>query len=50
MTINLLTKVKYQIKYTNEFKRNYKKIKKQGKDTEKLILLFRTNHSPFFIY
>lgn len=36
MTINLLTKVKYQIKYTNEFKRNYKKIKKQGKDTEKL--------------
>ena len=31
-----LTKVKYQIKYTNEFKKNYKKIKKQGKDVQKL--------------
>lgn len=36
MTIDLTTKVKYQIRYTNDFKRNYKKIKKQGKDVEKL--------------
>ena len=34
--INLKTKTKYQIKYTNDFKKNYKKIKKQGKDVEKL--------------
>ena len=36
MAINTTTKVKYQIKYTSEFKKNYKKIKKQGKDVEKL--------------
>jgi hypothetical protein len=30
--IDLPTKVKYQLRYTNEFKKNYKKIKKQGKD------------------
>ena len=34
--IDLKTKVKYQIKYTNDFKKNYKKIRKQGKDVEKL--------------
>ena len=36
LTINFTTKVKYQIRYTSEFKKNYKKIKKQGKDVEKL--------------
>ena len=34
--IDLKAKTKYQIKYTCEFKRNYKKIKKQNKDVEKL--------------
>lgn len=34
--IDLQTKTKYQIKYTTDFKKNYKKIKKQGKDVEKL--------------
>ena len=34
--IELKTKTKYQIKYTSDFKKNYKKIKKQGKDVEKL--------------
>lgn len=34
--INLEAKVKYQIRYTSEFKKNYKKIKKQGKDVKKL--------------
>lgn len=34
--IDLQTKTKYQIKYTSDFKKNYKKIKKQGKDAEKL--------------
>ena len=34
--IELSKKFKYQIKYTNIFKKNYKKIKKQGKDVEKL--------------
>ena len=34
--IDLQTKTKYQIKYTSDFKKNYKKIKKQGKDVEKL--------------
>ena len=34
--INLQTKTKYKIRYTNDFKKNYKKIKKQGKDVEKL--------------
>ena len=34
--IDLQTKTKYQIKYTSEFKKNYKKIKKQGKNIEKL--------------
>ena len=34
--IELPTKVKYQIRYTSGFKRNYKQIKKQGKDVNKL--------------
>ena len=34
--IELIAKVKYKIKYTSDFKKNYKKIKKQGKDVEKL--------------
>ena len=34
--IDLQIKTKYQIKYTSDFKKNYKKIKKQGKDVEKL--------------
>ena len=34
--IEIITKVKYKIKYTGDFKKNYKKIKKQGKDVEKL--------------
>lgn len=29
--IDLKTKTRYQIKYTSDFKKNYKKIKKQGK-------------------
>lgn len=36
MKIDLPTKVKYQIRYTGDFKKNYKKIKRQGKDVEKL--------------
>ena len=34
--IEVPTKIKYQIRYTSDFKKNYKKIKKQGKDVEKL--------------
>ena len=34
--IDLPTKVKYHIRYTKDFKKNYKKIKKQGKDVKKL--------------
>lgn len=34
--IDLPTKVKYQLRYTSDFKKNYKKIKKQGKDVQKL--------------
>ncbi|MBP3765727.1 MAG: type II toxin-antitoxin system YafQ family toxin [Bacilli bacterium] len=34
---DLKTKTKYSIKYTNDFKKNYKKIKKQGKDVLKLM-------------
>lgn len=34
--IDLKLKVKYQIRYTSDFKKNYKKIRKQGKDVEKL--------------
>ena len=34
--IDLYIKTKYQIKYTSDFKKNYKKIKKQGKNVEKL--------------
>lgn len=33
---NITTKVKYQLKYTTDFKKSYKKIKKQGKDIDKL--------------
>lgn len=36
MIVNQKVKLKYQIKFTNDFKRTYKKIKKQGKDVEKL--------------
>ena len=32
----LSVNAKYKIKYTNNFKKNYKKIKKQGKDVKKL--------------
>ncbi|MBR3363127.1 MAG: type II toxin-antitoxin system YafQ family toxin [Bacilli bacterium] len=34
--IDLQIKVKYKIRYTNDFKKNYKKVKKQGKDVHKL--------------
>ena len=34
--IDIPTKFKYHVKYTSEFKSNYKKIKKQGKNIEKL--------------
>ena len=34
--IDLRTRTKYQIKYTSDFKKNYKKIKKQGKNIERL--------------
>lgn len=37
--IDLTTKVKYQLRYTSDFKKNYKKIKKQGKDVEKLKII-----------
>ncbi len=37
--IDLQTKTKYQIKYTSDFKKNYKRIKKQGKDIEKLKII-----------
>lgn len=32
-------KVKYKIKFTGEFKKHYKKIKKQGKDIDKLKMV-----------
>ena len=35
--IDLPTKVKYKLRYTADFKKNYKKIKKQGKDINKLF-------------
>lgn len=34
--IDFNTKGKYNLKYSNDFKKNYKKIKKQGKDINKL--------------
>ena len=34
--IDFKTKIKYQIRYTSSFKKNYKKIKKQGRDIDKL--------------
>ncbi len=34
--INFSTNVKYHLKYTSDFKKSYKRIKKQGKDVEKL--------------
>ena len=37
--IDLPTKVKYKIRYTSDFKNNYKKIRKQGKDVEKLKIV-----------
>ena len=37
--IDIKTKVKYQIKYTSDFKRNYKKIIKQGKDVQKIKIV-----------
>lgn len=36
MTKNIIAKTKYTIKYTNDFKKDYKKIVKQGKDISKL--------------
>lgn len=36
MTIKLKSQSKYQIRRTSNFKKNYKKIKRQGKDVEKL--------------
>ena len=36
---NLQTKTKYQIRYTSDFKKNYKKIKKQCKDVQKLKIV-----------
>ena len=39
MMINFNLDTKYQIKYTNDFKKNYKKIVKQGKDINKLKLI-----------
>ena len=37
--IDLPTKLKYQIRYTSDFKKNYKKIKRQGKNVEKLKIV-----------
>ena len=37
MMINFKLKTKCQIKYTKDFKKNYKKIIKQGKDINKLV-------------
>lgn len=34
--IDLETKTKYAIRFSNNFKKDYKKIKKQGKDINKL--------------
>lgn len=34
--IDLPKKLKYKLRYTSDFKKNYKKIKRQGKDTQKL--------------
>ena len=34
--IDLHTKTKYRLRYTSDFKKNYKKIKRQGKDVKKL--------------
>ena len=34
--IDLNTKLKYRTRFTSDFKKNYKKIKKQGKDINKL--------------
>lgn len=34
--ISFDVKLKYQIKFTSDFKKSYKKIKKQGKDIDKL--------------
>ena len=36
---SLQIKTKYQIRYTTDFKKNYKKIKKQGKDIDKLKIV-----------
>lgn len=37
--INLLEKTKYQVTYSNEFKKNYKKLLKQGKNIDKLKIV-----------
>lgn len=34
--INLTSKYKYEVRFTSGFKKNYKKIKNQGKDIRKL--------------
>ncbi len=36
MISSIDTKLKYKVKFANEFKKNYKKIKKQGKNINKL--------------
>lgn len=36
MKIELSQKTKYELRYTTDFKKNYKKIKKQGKNINKL--------------
>ena len=36
MMIDLKAKTKYIVKYTNDFKKDIKRIKKQGKDLEKI--------------
>ena len=41
MKINI-SKRKYTIDFTNSFKKQYKKIKKQGKDINKLIIIIET--------
>ncbi len=39
--IDLETKTKYTVKYSSDFKKSYKKIKKQGKDITKLKVVVR---------
>ena len=34
--MNTETKIKYEVRFTNEFKKDYKRIKKQGKNLDRL--------------